>query len=76
MALARALISSPSLFLPDEPFSGLDRATRKQLWAHINLLKYEWIAIVFVTHEPKESDALAEYRIQIEDGKIRTTTMG
>ncbi|OBU02096.1 ATP-binding cassette domain-containing protein [Morganella psychrotolerans] len=76
VALARALISSPSLLLLDEPFSGLDWTTRKQLWSQINLLKDEGITLVLVTHEPKESDALAEYRIQMEDGKIRTTTMG
>nr|WP_317853340.1 AAA family ATPase [Morganella psychrotolerans] len=74
--MARALISSPSLLLLDEPFSGLDRATRRQLWSQINMLKNEGITIVLVTHEPKESDAPAEYCIQIEDGKIRTTTIG
>ncbi|WP_413492920.1 ATP-binding cassette domain-containing protein [Morganella psychrotolerans] len=76
VALARALISSPSLLLLDEPFSGLDWATRRQLWSQINMLKNDGATIVLVTHEPKESDALAEYCVQIEDGKIRTTTIG
>lgn len=76
VALARALISSPSLLLLDEPFSGLDWATRRQLWLQINMLKNDGTTIVLVTHEPEESDAPAEYRVQIEDGKIRTTTIG
>ncbi|MEM8228914.1 ATP-binding cassette domain-containing protein [Morganella morganii] len=73
VALARALISPPALLLLDEPFSGLDWATRRQLWQQINLLKEEGITTILVTHEPEEAEALAQYRLAAEGGKIRGT---
>ena len=73
VALARALISPPALLLLDEPFSGLDWATRRQLWPQINLLKEEGITTILVTHEPEEAEALAQYRLAAEGGKIRGT---
>ncbi|EBR0130800.1 ABC transporter ATP-binding protein, partial [Salmonella enterica subsp. enterica serovar Ajiobo] len=56
------------------PFSGLDWATRRQLWPQINLLKEEGITTILVTHEPEEAEALAQYRLAAEGGKIRGTT--
>lgn len=73
VALARALILPPALLLLDEPFSGLDWATRRQLWPQINLLKEEGITTILVTHEPEEAEALAQYRLAAEGGKIRGT---
>ena len=73
VALARALISPPALLLLDEPFSGLDWATRRQLWPQINLLKEEGITTILVTHEPEEAEALAQYRLAAEGGKIPGT---
>ncbi|HDN2511884.1 TPA: ATP-binding cassette domain-containing protein [Providencia rettgeri] len=70
IALARAMISSPSLLLLDEPFSSLDWQTREQIWSQVNQLKRNGITILLVTHEQKEAAALAEYHVAIENGNI------
>lgn len=69
-ALARALISQPSLILLDEPFSSLDWQTRKQLWDVVNILKKSGITLLMVTHEPQEALALADQIIELDKGLI------
>lgn len=71
VAFARALISPPALLLLDEPFSGLDQTTRRQLWPRINLLKEEGITTLLVTHDPGEAEALAQHYVTAEGGKLR-----
>ncbi|PIS12048.1 MAG: hypothetical protein COT73_00605 [Bdellovibrio sp. CG10_big_fil_rev_8_21_14_0_10_47_8] len=70
-ALARGLITSPSLLLLDEPFSALDEPTRWKLQEELRAL-YEtqkWTAL-FVTHSLEEACFLSQ-RIFIFDAKIR-----
>jgi len=61
IALARALVRRPSVFLLDEPLSGLDGATRLQLRADIRRVQQETgTAMLYVTHDPQEAMAIGD----------------
>jgi len=51
LALARALLSKPSLLLLDEPFTGLDRGGALALGEELGRLKEAGTIVVVVTHD-------------------------
>jgi len=51
LALARALLTRPSLLLLDEPFTGLDRGGAMALGAQLGELKASGAIVVVVTHD-------------------------
>lgn len=51
LALARALLTKPSLLLLDEPFTGLDRGGALTLGAQLGDLKASGSIVVVVTHD-------------------------
>ena len=60
-ALARALITHPSLLLLDEPFSALDPVTKASMYEMIRRIRAEYhCAIAFVTHDFHEAAELAD----------------
>lgn len=78
VALARALVSQPQLLLLDEPFSALDRQSRKNLRQEILKLKDDWqIPMVLVTHDEEDSRLLGDIIISLHNGQvIRQGTRG
>ncbi|WP_251212612.1 ABC transporter ATP-binding protein [Adlercreutzia murintestinalis] len=71
-ALARALILRPEVLLLDEPFSALDPATKKRMYAVLrNVHERFGCTIVFVTHDFQEASALADRVAILLDGSLR-----
>jgi ATP-binding cassette subfamily C protein len=68
LAIARALVTSPSLLILDEPTSGLDRAAEAQVCAAITALKGR-LTILIASHQPAVQ-AIADEIWRLEDGRI------
>lgn len=71
VALARTLVTNPSVLLLDEPLSGLDAPTKSRI---INDLRI-WndahrIPILYVTHDRTEVFALSERVIVLDNGQV------
>ena len=68
-AIARALVTEPSLLLCDEPTGNLDSATTDDVMALFHALHADGNTILIVTHDP-EIAARCPRTIHIRDGKI------
>ena len=70
LSLARALLSSPSLLLLDEPFTGLDRSGAVALAAALARAKSEGRIVVVVSHDLEAVDGLAEHVVVLKGGRV------
>jgi putative ABC transport system ATP-binding protein len=69
VAVARALVMTPSLILADEPTGNLDSETAGEIMALFEGLSRQGITIVIVTHE-SDIAAHAGRLVQFKDGRI------
>ncbi len=70
LALARSLIHDPPIVLLDEPFSGLDAASRDWLVGLLHELRADGHAICFSTHNEEDSQRLADRTWILRDGSL------
>ena len=71
VALGRALVRRPKLFLMDEPLSNLDAKLRLVMRAELRRLHDELkITTIYVTHDQAEAMALADRMAVMKDGKL------
>ncbi len=68
--IARALIHNPKILVLDEPTTGLDPQTRKNVWAAIDKLRKERNLTVFLTTHYMEEAADADRVVILDGGKI------
>jgi multidrug/hemolysin transport system ATP-binding protein len=68
--IARAMMNSPRVLFLDEPSTGLDPQTRKNIWETINFLRKEQKITVFLTTHYLEETANATNIAIIDAGKI------
>ncbi len=68
--IAAALMHAPELLFLDEPTTGLDPATRKDVWSAVESLRRETGMTVFLTTHYMEEAASANNIIIIESGKL------
>lgn len=69
VAVARALVTQPSIIMADEPTGNLDTKSGNEVLCLFQQLNEQGITVIFVTHDPE----IAEYSnrvIQIRDGLI------
>jgi putative ABC transport system ATP-binding protein len=70
VAIARALINSPSVLLADEPTGDLDQATGAAvLDLLIDLGRTHGTSLLMVTHDPDVA-ARADNIVEMKDGRI------
>lgn len=68
--IARALVNRPQILFLDEPTTGLDAQTRRNVWECIEELQKETGMTVFLTTHYMEEAAKADYVIVIDHGEI------
>ena len=71
LALARAIAREPQLLLLDEPFSAVDRTTKRLLYVEIKRLHEQLgLTTVLVTHDLDEAAQLASHLCLIDRGRL------
>jgi ABC-2 type transport system ATP-binding protein len=70
LALACALAGDPRLLFLDEPTTGLDPQSRRQLWTVVEGLKQEGRTILLTTHYMDEAERLCDSIAIVDHGKV------
>lgn len=68
--LASALVSDPKILFLDEPTTGLDPQSRKDIWDYIIKLNRMGMTIFLTTQYMEEADVLANRLCIVDQGKI------
>lgn len=73
VAVARALAFRPSILLLDEPVSALDEEARRLVCGHLRRIQRELrIATIHVCHSTEEARMVADRRVLMDGGRLRT----
>ena len=70
LALACALVGDPELLFLDEPTTGLDPQSRRQLWSLVEGLKRDGRTIVLTTHYMDEAERLCDNIAIVDHGQV------
>lgn len=74
VAVARALVSEPSLILADEPTGNLDTANGEAVMGMLSAAAAAGVTVVMVTHSPAHA-AQAQRTIRLLDGRVVSETL-
>ena len=70
LAVATALVGDPELLFLDEPTTGLDPQSRRQLWDVIRSFQARGRTVVLTTHYMDEAERLCDRVAVIDAGKV------
>ena len=70
LVVARAMLSDPEIILLDEPTTGLDPQSRRQVWKYIKGLKEKKKTVLLTTHYIEEADILCDRISIIDHGRL------
>ncbi len=70
LAVACALIGDPELLFLDEPTTGLDPQSRRQVWEIVNAFKRHGRTVVLTTHYMDEAEKLCDRIAVVDQGRI------
>ena len=70
LALACAIVGDPELLFLDEPTTGLDPQSRRQLWELVEQLKAAGRTILLTTHYMEEAERLADRVAIVDHGRV------
>lgn len=68
--IARALVSSPSLLVMDEPFAGVDLSTQQRLADLVGSLHADGMAALVVLHETEVFAPLIDRAVVLREGRV------
>ncbi|WP_432560179.1 ATP-binding cassette domain-containing protein [Granulicoccus sp. GXG6511] len=67
--LAACLVTTPAVLFLDEPTTGLDPASRLDLWSYIRRLTDDGVTVLLTTQYLEEADMLADRIVVLKDGR-------
>lgn len=70
LAVATALVGDPELLFLDEPTTGLDPQSRRQLWDVIRTVKDRGRTVVITTHYMDEAERLCDRVAVVDHGRV------
>ncbi len=70
LAVACALVGDPELLFLDEPTTGLDPQSRRQLWDIVRARKAEGRTVLLTTHYMDEAERLCDRVAIVDHGKV------
>ena len=76
VALGRALSFHPQVLCLDEPLSALDDETRAEICDVLSDIRQRTgVTLLHITHNRREAARLADYALQLRDGRIEPTSV-
>jgi len=69
LLIARALVHNPKVLILDEPTTGLDPFSRRDIWEAISRIKALGVCILLTTHYLEEANILADRAIILDKGR-------
>lgn len=73
LVLARALLNEPELLILDEPTTGLDPLSRRQVWEMIKTEQEKQKTLILTTHYMEEAERLCNRVAIMDSGRIVAT---
>jgi ABC-2 type transport system ATP-binding protein len=70
VSLVIATIHNPKLVLLDEPTTGLDPQSRRQLWERIEAIRERGHAVLLTTHSMEEAESVCDRIAIIDHGRV------
>ena len=70
LAIATALVSNPRILFLDEPTTGLDPQSRRQVWDIIRRFQQAGGTVLLTTHYMDEAERLCDYISIVDHGKV------
>jgi len=71
VAIARSFLTAPSLLLMDEPTTGLDPRSKKEVQSMLEMLRAEReVTVLVCTHDMNEAAALCDRVLMMDDGRV------
>lgn len=70
LLVGMAIVASPKVLVLDEPTTGLDPNSRRQVWGLIRSLKQEGASILLTTHNMEEAEALCTSVAILDSGRV------
>jgi len=70
LAIACALVSRPELLFLDEPTTGLDPQSRRQLWEVVSRFRGQGGTVLLTTHYMEEAERLSDRVAIMDHGKV------
>ena len=70
LAIATALVGNPKMLFLDEPTTGLDPQSRRQVWDIVRRFQAEGGTVLLTTHYMDEAEKLCDYISIVDHGKV------
>lgn len=70
IAIARAMSHEPAILILDEPTSSLSAAEAERLFALVDRLKTQGVAILYISHRMSDIRRIADRIVSMRDGEI------